>query len=72
MIDAVRLAAKTEGLLLDPVYTGKALAGLIDLARRGLVGADEEILFLHTGGMPGLFAYDWAFSNSNETTETAK
>ena len=55
--EAIRLAARTEGLLVDPVYTGRALAGLIDLIRRGVVGPDETVLFWHTGGTPALFAY---------------
>ncbi len=54
---ALRLAAETEGILLDPVYTGKALAGLMDYAKRGIVGADETAVFVHTGGQPLLFAY---------------
>ena len=54
---AIRLAAETEGILLDPVYTGKAMAGLIDYVKRGAVGADETAVFVHTGGMPALFAY---------------
>jgi L-cysteate sulfo-lyase len=61
MISAVGLAASTEGLLLDPVYTGKAMAGLADLARRGEIAAGEPVLFLHTGGAVALFAYDAAF-----------
>jgi len=55
--EAIRLSARTEGLLVDPVYTGRAMAGLIDLIRRGVFGSDETILFWHTGGMPALFAY---------------
>ena len=55
--EAIRTLARTEGILLDPVYTGKAMAGLIDLIRRGEIGADETVLFWHTGGMPALFAY---------------
>ena len=58
MIEAVRLMARTEGILLDPVYTGKIVAGLIGMVRDGAVGADETVLFLHTGGMPSLFAYE--------------
>jgi len=54
--DAVRLFAKHEGLLLDPVYTGRAAAGLIDLVRKGFFTKDETILFWHTGGQPALFA----------------
>ena len=54
---AVGLTAGTEGIFLDPVYSGKAMAGLIDYARRGAVGADETAVFVHTGGTPALFAY---------------
>ena len=54
---AIGLVAETEGILLDPVYTGKAMAGLIDRVKRGAVGADETVVFVHTGGMPALFAY---------------
>jgi len=57
MIDAVRLVAREEGVLLDPVYTGKAMAGLIDLVRRGAFKTGENVLFLHTGGSPALYAY---------------
>jgi L-cysteate sulfo-lyase len=57
MVEAVGLVARTEGLLLDPVYSGKAMAGLIGLIRQGRFGRDENVLFLHTGGTPGLFAY---------------
>jgi D-cysteine desulfhydrase len=53
---AVELAARSEGLLLDPVYTGKALAGLIDLIRTGRFRPDQHVIFLHTGGAPALFA----------------
>ncbi len=56
MVAAVKLLARTEGILLDPTYTGKAMAGLIDLARRGVIGTDENVLFLHTGGAPSLYA----------------
>jgi L-cysteate sulfo-lyase len=55
--EAIRLVAATEGLLLDPVYTGRAMAGLIDLIRRGAFADDETVLFWHTGGAPALFAY---------------
>ena len=57
MVEAVQLLARTEGLLLDPVYTGKTMAGLIGLARKGTLRPDEKVLFLHTGGLPSLFAY---------------
>jgi len=54
--EAVQLFAKLEGLLLDPVYTGRAAAGMIDLIRKGFFKKDETILFWHTGGQPALFA----------------
>ncbi len=57
-LDAIRLAAKTEGLLLDPVYTGKAMAGLIDLCRKGFFRSDQNVVFLHSGGAAALFAYE--------------
>jgi 1-aminocyclopropane-1-carboxylate deaminase/D-cysteine desulfhydrase-like pyridoxal-dependent ACC family enzyme len=56
-LDAMRLAARTDALLLDPVYTGKAMAGLIDHVRRGLLSERDTVIFLHTGGLPGVFAY---------------
>lgn len=56
-VEAIRLAARTEGLILDPVYTGKAMAGLSDLVRRGRWTADQTIVFWHTGGQPALFAF---------------
>jgi len=55
--EAIRLVARTEGLLLDPVYTGRAMAGLIDLIRKGEITRQETVLFWHTGGTPALFAY---------------
>lgn len=57
MVEAVQMLARLEGVLLDPVYTGKAMAGLIGLARRGELKAGERVLFVHTGGAPALFAY---------------
>jgi L-cysteate sulfo-lyase len=54
--EAIRLFATCEGLLLDPVYTGRAAAGMIDLTRKGFFKKDETVLFLHTGGQPALFA----------------
>ena len=56
MREAVALTARSEGLLLDPVYTGKAMAGLIGLRREGNL-PEGNVLFWHTGGAPGLFAY---------------
>ncbi|CAN5772446.1 D-cysteine desulfhydrase [soil metagenome] len=57
MIEAVGLFARCEGILLDPVYTGKAAAGLISLVRQGRFAANERVVFLHTGGSPALYAY---------------
>ena len=57
MVEAVKLFARLEGVLLDPVYTGKAAAGLIDLIRQGHFKRGEKVLFLHTGGSPALYAY---------------
>jgi L-cysteate sulfo-lyase len=55
--EAIRLMAQVEGILLDPVYTGRAFGGLLDLIRRGAFGAGHNILFWHTGGTPALYAY---------------
>ena len=55
---AIRLLARLEGLLLDPVYTGKAMAGIVEAAREGRFESDENVVFLHTGGWPALFAYN--------------
>ncbi len=61
MITAVQCCARLEGLLLDPVYTGKAMAGLMDLCARGVIEEGSNQLFLHTGGSMGLFAYRQVF-----------
>ena len=55
-VEAINLFARYEGLLLDPVYTGRAAAGLIDLIRQGFFAKDSNVLFWHTGGTPALFA----------------
>lgn len=57
MVEAVRMLASLEGVLLDPVYSGKAMAGLIGLARRGELKRGQRVLFVHTGGSPALYAY---------------
>jgi len=57
MHEAVTMCARLEGLLLDPVYSGKAMAGLIHHARAGRWSADDDVVFIHTGGTPALFAY---------------
>jgi len=59
-IEAIRLFAENEGLLLDPVYTGRAAAGMIDLIRRGFFKEKDNVLFWHTGGLPALFAQPYA------------
>jgi L-cysteate sulfo-lyase len=61
MVDAVRLVAETEGVLLDPVYSGKGMAGLTDLVRKGFFPKGSNVVFLHTGGQAGLFGYPDAF-----------
>jgi len=58
MVEAVQMLARTEAILLDPVYTGKIMAGLIGLARQGYFKPNEQVLFLHTGGLPSLHAYE--------------
>jgi L-cysteate sulfo-lyase len=60
-VEAIRLGAALEGLVLDPVYSGKGLAGLIALIRGGRWTADQDIVFIHTGGAPALFAYRHLF-----------
>ncbi|WP_169251847.1 D-cysteine desulfhydrase [Brevibacterium sp. 'Marine'] len=62
MVEAVRLFARTEGILLDPVYTGKAAAGLIDLIRSGRFSSEDAVVFVHSGGVPGLYARTQAFA----------
>jgi D-cysteine desulfhydrase len=62
MVEAVELLARSEGILLDPTYTGKAMAGLVDLARNGDFRPGENVLFLHTGGSPGLYAHPERFA----------
>jgi L-cysteate sulfo-lyase len=57
MINAVTLLARMEGLPFDPVYSGKALAGMIDLVGKGYFARSTAIVFIHTGGTAGLFAY---------------
>lgn len=61
MVEAVQIVGRFEGLVLDPVYTGKAMAGLIHHVRSGAFGRDEKILFWHTGGGQGIFGYDETF-----------
>ncbi|MGV9574608.1 pyridoxal-phosphate dependent enzyme, partial [Streptomyces nigra] len=60
-LDAMRLAARTEGMVTDPVYEGKSMAGMIDLVRRGEIGPDSTVLYAHLGGQPALNAYSALF-----------
>lgn len=58
MVEAVQLLARTEAILLDPVYTGKVMAGLIGMSREGAFRPEENVLFVHTGGAPAVHAYE--------------
>ena len=71
MREAVRLCAEQEGILLDPVYSGKAMAGLIGMIRDGELSRQDAVVFLHTGGTAGLFAYDWFFNGESAVTTSA-
>jgi D-cysteine desulfhydrase len=73
--EALDLAARLEGLVLDPVYSGKAMAGLIAARRDGRLAADQRVVFLHTGGLPALFAgsyAQWLGNSANRTKGTPK
>lgn len=69
---AIRTAAHAEGLLLDPIYTGKALGGLLDMAQRGRLRADLPTVFLHTGGVPILFAFEGQFHHQAACTKIVR
>ena len=64
VLSAIRLAEETEGLMLDPTYTGKAFAALVDLVARGEIPGGAKVLFWHTGGIPSHF--DLGYSSENE------
>ncbi len=66
---AIQLVARTEGVFLDPVYSGKCMAGMIDLIRKGAISSKETVIFLHTGGWPALFAYEDELFQSSETKQ---
>lgn len=68
-LEAIRMFAQLEGLLLDPVYSGKGAAGLIDLVRKGHFTRGQRVVFLHTGGAAGLFGYDAVFAEDRKTLE---
>ena len=60
-LDAIRLAGHLEGVIIDPVYEGKSMAGLIDLVRSGDIPKDSNVLYAHLGGQPALNAYSGVF-----------
>ena len=60
---AIRLCARLEGMLTDPVYEGKSMAALIDLVRRGEIGRDSTVLYAHLGGQPALNGYAALFKS---------
>jgi L-cysteate sulfo-lyase len=64
MVEAVTMLARSEGILADPVYTGKGLAGLLEMVRAGRFQPDEDVIFVHTGGSAGLFGYVSAFARA--------
>nr|WP_307775443.1 D-cysteine desulfhydrase [uncultured Cetobacterium sp.] len=66
MVEAVQMLARTEGILLDPVYTGKVMAGLIGMIREGKFKKEDNVLFLHTGGSPALYAYTETILKENK------
>jgi 1-aminocyclopropane-1-carboxylate deaminase/D-cysteine desulfhydrase-like pyridoxal-dependent ACC family enzyme len=70
--EAIRLCAQTEGLVIDPVYTAKAVAGLFDHIRTGRIGRDETVAFLHTGGQPALFAYHAELAGALQRGQAAR
>jgi D-cysteine desulfhydrase/L-cysteate sulfo-lyase len=66
LLEAIEMCASSEGLLLDPTYTGKAMAGLIDLVRNDEFEGSQNIVFLHTGGTPALFGYPEILNEQND------
>ena len=69
-IEAIRLVARTEGIFLDPIYTGKAMAGLTDLVKKRHISPDKTVIFLHTGGSPSIFSNSSVISDSNNSTDS--
>ena len=65
MIEAIRMLAQAEGIFLDPVYSGKGMAGMIGLIRQGMLKKGQTVVFIHTGGSVGLFAYQHLFTGQN-------
>jgi 1-aminocyclopropane-1-carboxylate deaminase/D-cysteine desulfhydrase-like pyridoxal-dependent ACC family enzyme len=66
-MEAIKLLAQTEAILLDPVYSSKGMSGLIDHIRQGKIGKDETVVFVHTGGNPALFAYNQELMTGGST-----
>ncbi len=62
-VEAIRLSGRLEGMIIDPVYEGKSMAGLIDLVSNGEIGKDSNVLYAHLGGQPALNAYSGIFDN---------
>ena len=62
-LDAIRLTGELEGMIIDPVYEGKSMAGLIDLVTSGDIGKDSTVLYAHLGGQPALNAYSALFTS---------
>jgi 1-aminocyclopropane-1-carboxylate deaminase len=60
-VEAIRLSGRLEGMIIDPVYEGKSMAGLVDLVRSGDIGSDSTVLYAHLGGQPALNAYSGIF-----------
>jgi 1-aminocyclopropane-1-carboxylate deaminase len=62
-LDAIRLTGSLEGVIIDPVYEGKSMAGLIDLVKNGDIPKDSTVLYAHLGGQPALSAYSALFTS---------
>ncbi|MEE4361400.1 MAG: D-cysteine desulfhydrase family protein [Pseudomonadales bacterium] len=71
MVEAVSLLARTEGILLDPVYSGKAMAGLLAMIDRGAFDPEDDVVFVHTGGTTALSVYTSVFAGPSETGDNA-
>jgi D-cysteine desulfhydrase len=71
VMDAITTAARTEGIVLDPVYTGRALAGLIAAVHDGQVRPGQRTVFVHTGGLPGLFGHSEALTRARSAVADA-
>ena len=69
-LDAIRLTGQLEGMIIDPVYEGKSMAGLIDLVRDGEIGPDSNVLYAHLGGQPALNAYSGLFTHTDPVRST--